>query len=752
MKTELKVLFYSPIAWMLLIVFAFQVGIEFCDSLGEQVRSQSLGYSPYNLTGRLIGGYYGIITQMLKNLYLYIPLLTMGLMSRELGSGSIKLLYSSPVSNSQIIVGKYLSAIVYSLLLIAVILVPTVYTMVAIKDPDIPVMLTSLLGMFLTMSAYAAIGLFMSTITKYQVVAAVGTLALLAILNFIGNVGQDIDFVRDLTYWLSIRGRSEVFTDGMLCTRDIFYFLLIIALFLTLSILKLRGERLKLSKWNSIAKYVLTLSVVVMLGYISSRPKFIVYHDVTATKSNTLTQNSQDILKRIKGKITFTSYSNFLDQSYEGRSSRNWDMQKFEKYVRFRPDIKFKYVYYWGEGTNPWLRERYPDMTTEELFYKQCENYDISPKKFISEKEITDDISQDHGRFVRVIRAENGRVAYLRRYEDSYRDPFESEITAAFKTLVDKSPVIAFVTGHGERGAKDHGARGYGPFATNITFRHALINQGFTVREITLGEPVGVDVDVIVISDMRSPLSTEEMANFENYIDRGGNLFLLGEPRRQENMNPLAAKLGLKFSDGIIVYPSREYTDEIVPSRVMPTAVEASEHFSSMIGRYNVITPSACAIEQVEDRGFSITEVLASPEKGSWIEYQTTDFLEEHSTLDLEKGEKEMSYPVMLYLNRMIEDRDQRIFVIGDSDCLATSELTNDRAGLNGNNFRMITEVFRNFSYDEYPIETPRVRPPDDELYIGDTGLQWTKVLFIWVLPLMLLGLSVWLWLKRRGR
>lgn len=752
MKTELKVLFYSPIAWMLLIVFAFQVGIEFCGSLGDTVRSQSLGYSPYNLTGRLIGGYHGLITQMLRNLYLYIPLLTMGLMSRELGSGSIKLLYSSPVSNSRIIIGKYLTAIVYSLLLMAVVLVPTVYTIFAIKDPDIPVMLTALLGMFLTMSAYASIGLFMSTITKYQVVAAVGTLALLAVLNFIGSVGQSIDFVRDLTYWLSIRGRSEVFTDGMLCTRDIFYFLLIIALFLTLSILKLSGERLKLSKWKNIAKYALTISVVVMLGYISSRPKFIVYYDATATKTNTLTQNSQDILKRIKGKITLTSYSNFLDQSYEGWSSRNWDMQKFEKYVRFRPDIKFKYVYYWGEGTNPWVRSRYPDLTTEELFYKQCENYDVNPKRFISEKEITDDLSQDHGRFVRVIRAGNGRVAYLRRYEDSYRDPFESEITAAFKTLVDKSPVVAFVTGHGERGCKDHGERGYGPFATNITFRHALINQGFTVREIVLGEPVDKDVDVVVISDMRSPLSIEEMTNFEEYVDRGGNLFLLGEPRRQEHMNPLAAKLGLRFSEGVIVSPSREYTDEIVASRVMPTALEASEYFRSMIGRYNVITPSACAVEQLEGKGFHVVEVLASPEKGSWIEFETTDFLEEHSELNPEKGEVEMSHPVMLYLNRQVGERNQRIFVVGDSDCLATSELTNDRAGLNGNNFKMITEVFRNFSYDEYPIETPRVRPPDDELYVGDTGLQWTRVLFIWVLPLMLLGLSIWLWLKRRGR
>lgn len=66
--------------------------------------------------------------------------------------------------------------------------------------------------------AYAAIGLFMSTLTSYQVVAAVGTLAVLAALNYIENVGQDIPFVRDITYWLSISGRADTFFKGMICS------------------------------------------------------------------------------------------------------------------------------------------------------------------------------------------------------------------------------------------------------------------------------------------------------------------------------------------------------------------------------------------------------------------------------------------------------------------------------------------------------------------------------------------------------
>lgn len=71
-----------------------------------------------------------------------------------------------------------------------------------------------------------------------------------------------------------------------------------------------------------------------------------------------------------------------------------------------------------------------------------------------------DDISAENGRFVRVFKRDNGQRAFLRIYNDMYVHPFESEITATLKTLVDKSPLVAFVTGHGERECNDYGDRG----------------------------------------------------------------------------------------------------------------------------------------------------------------------------------------------------------------------------------------------------------------------------------------------------
>ena len=172
-KTELRILFYSPVAWLVLIVFALQAGIAFCANFTDELRSQALGYALYTPTAAVFCGLGGVVTQMLDYLYLYIPLLTMGLMSRELGSGSIKLLYSSPVSNIQIIAGKYLSMAIYSLGFVLVLLLQVVLGLFAIKDAEITAVMVAISGLYLTVCAYASIGLFMSTVTRYQVVAAI---------------------------------------------------------------------------------------------------------------------------------------------------------------------------------------------------------------------------------------------------------------------------------------------------------------------------------------------------------------------------------------------------------------------------------------------------------------------------------------------------------------------------------------------------------------------------------------------------
>ena len=104
-RTELQMLFYSPIAWLILVVFTIQAGVLFSDLFARMVSSQAMGYSVSGSSLYIFSNNWnGTLTLIQNYLYYYIPLLTMSLVSRELSSGSIKLLYSSPVTNVQIIV------------------------------------------------------------------------------------------------------------------------------------------------------------------------------------------------------------------------------------------------------------------------------------------------------------------------------------------------------------------------------------------------------------------------------------------------------------------------------------------------------------------------------------------------------------------------------------------------------------------------------------------------------------------------
>ena len=90
-RTELQMLFYSPVAWLILVVFGVQSGMLFADQLAGRVSSQEMGYNIQGATISIFASRWGgVFTTMQNYLYFYIPLLTMSLVSKELSSGSYR--------------------------------------------------------------------------------------------------------------------------------------------------------------------------------------------------------------------------------------------------------------------------------------------------------------------------------------------------------------------------------------------------------------------------------------------------------------------------------------------------------------------------------------------------------------------------------------------------------------------------------------------------------------------------------------
>ena len=78
------------------------------------------------------------------------------------------------------------------------------------------------------------------------------------------------------------------------------------------------------------------------------------------------------------------------------------------------------------------------------------------------------------------------------------------------------------------------------------------MNQGFDVKEVTLDENIPSLINILVIGDIQKPLNEKEMQHLQQYIDRGGNLFIAGEPAGRDYINPLMEQFGVELMDGVL--------------------------------------------------------------------------------------------------------------------------------------------------------------------------------------------------------
>ena len=759
-RTELQMLFYSPVAWLILVVFGVQSGMLFADQLAQLVSSQEMGYNIEGSTITIFASRWGgVFTTMQNYLYFYIPLLTMSLVSKELSSGSIRLLYSSPITNTQIIVGKFFSMMIYGLIMIGILFLITLCSWAVVKDFDLPMVLVGLLGLYLLICSYAAIGIFMSSLTSYQIVAAIGTFAVLMVLSMIGGWWQDYDFIRDVTYWLSMPGRSGKFIAGLICSEDVLYFVIVVCLFLALTIIRLNSVRQKIRFVITLGRNIGVIFLACFLGYVSALPTMKVYHDATATKSNTLTPNSQDIVAKLDGGITITTYINALDPGASWYAAPHFlkpDMARFEKYLRFKPDMKLKYVYYYDTTSNPMLDRRFPNATLREKMVEVCKIYGLDSNKFMGPEEIRKiiDLSGENNTFVRQIVRDNGEKAWLRIYNDMQRFPSEKEISAAFKRMVMDLPKVGFVEGHGERSYSGGKDRDYSAFANDKGFRYALENQGFDVTRVSMDQQVPEDINIIVISDMREWFTPEQEANLQQYIDRGGNLFILGEPKRRDVMNNLFAKFGYEMTTGVLVKRDTNLQADVILSYPTKEAADSIAYdFGFMRRRRMVITtPSTAGLEQIADKGYTVTNMFTTDTIGVWNELETTDFIDDTVCLNPAIGEVEKIYNTVVALSRKVGNKEQKIILTGDADCISNGEFGRRVPTARASNFSLITGGFFWMSDNEVPIDVRRPALPDNKVYVEKTGSKVIKWSFMIVLPLLLAGIGIFLWIRRKGR
>ena len=737
------------------------------------LRIKALGLGLSAVTSQIfMDSYEGVYPSIQGYLFIYIPLITMGIMSREKTAGTDKLLLSSPVSEIKIVLGKFLSMVFYGAIMLSALLIQALFCCVVVKDIDAGPVFSGLLGIYLLLLAYSAIGIFMSSLTRYQIIAAVGTIAALFGLNYMTSVGQGVPVLRDIMYWLGISGRASTFIQGMICSEDVIYFIAVTLFFLALTIIKMMSEAERCRKSAITLSYLGSFLILCCVAFFSARPALKVYLDTTRTKACTLTEESQKVMANLEGPMTITTYVNLLGNSLYDGLPKNYtrDVERFAHYLRFKPEIKMKYVYYWhASESNPINSKAFQDLTDAEKAAKMAEINKVNIKRFLTPEQIVDleeklDLPTEDYRFIRVIEGgPYGRTARLRMYEDQEKHPGEMEITAAMKTLYADLPKVGVVYGHGERDVFNIGDKGYFMFASSYVFRHALVNQGFDVEVISIAEnDIPEDVNILLIADPQEAYSEAEIQRISDYLAKGGNAMIAGKPFSREKLNPIMDMVGVSFVDGILVQESMDYAQNLIIGDIAYDALKVSQSLIAAISKKNnIVGENAMALDvtKASEKGFEVinmvtTDSLSNDKKRVWNELQVTDFENEKAVFNPEKGEKELkSAPLAVALTRNVAEKEQRIVVLGNADMIANVELLKSRSGVRASNYTLITESFRYLSQDEFPIYAPRPAGPDtDLLYLKREARLWVKWIFNLVIPCLIALFGIFLLIRRKSR
>ena len=228
-KRELRTYFNSPVAYIVVTVFMLLAGYLFWNTVFIERQAE-------------MRGYFGLMPMLFTFI---IPAITMRLLAEEKGSGTLELLITMPIRDWEVVVGKFLAAVG---LLAALLLLTLVYavTLAAIGPVDKGPAYGGFFGLLLMGSAYAAIGVMASSLTRNQIVAFILAFAISFGLYLFGRVVQIVPpAVQPVVAFLSIDNHFEAISRGVIDSRDVFYYLSVIAVSLVVATVSLESRKWK---------------------------------------------------------------------------------------------------------------------------------------------------------------------------------------------------------------------------------------------------------------------------------------------------------------------------------------------------------------------------------------------------------------------------------------------------------------------------------------------------------------------------
>ncbi len=651
-----------------------------------------------------------------------VPVLTMRIIAEERKNRTDQMILTAPVSVGKVVAAKFLAmGAVFSISVAVIAATPLIlsgFGTVALGENYI-----SLLGFWLYGLSCIAVGMFLSSLTESQVIAAVLTFVAL----FLGYMMESIcslistsgNFITRILSCYDLTGRLDNFFAGMLDVGGIIYYVSLILLFLFLTVQSIQKRRWSMSRkkiglgvFNTgMVAFGIALAVVVNL-IVASLPASLTQIDATKKQLYSLTDDTKKMLSDLDEDIMIYVLS--AEGSMDDTLART-----LERYKDASSHISVEYK-------DP---SRYPNFYTE----------------------YTDDTSLTRGSLIVVSGKRNKVINYNTIYEGSYDSSYnwtttgydgEGKITSAIQYVTsDNMPVIYEIEGHNE---------------TSVSggFSEVIQKANITLEKINLlqYDEIPEDAKAVIINGPTADFSEDDAKKVKDYLAGGGKALITTTYTDEEmtNFYSILSEYKVNVEPGIVIEnDSSHYYQQ--PNYLLPDVAYSS--ITSAASDNYVFVPTALGLTypkqedaQEGENDISYTELLSTSD-GAFSKTNVTQMI----TAEKEEGDIDGPFAVGLDVKVSAgEEKETELIIFS---CTGMFE-DNADAMVAGNNSALFSGAVTELSGDTQSDTTviPVKEYDTAALTVPASTMLAGAVLGIIVIPLLLLAAGIVIWIRRRKR
>lgn len=431
---------------------------------------------------------------------------------------------------------------------------------------------------------------------------------------------------------------------------------------------------------------ILLLLLVGLLGYFAAQTRQ--QWDVSQNGRNSLSKASIEILQKLQGSVQVTAYATEQHAQFGGIRKIITDFVAL--YQRAKPDLSLTFI---DPAEQPKLAQKAGVQVNGEMvitFNQRREHLTVINEQAFSNV------------LMRLARAED--------------------------------KLIITLSGHGERRLDGSANYDLGEFGRQLRA------NGFNSQPLNLAieQDVPANASMLMIASPQTDLLEGEVDKLLNYIDRGGNLLWLVDQESLRGLLPLTEKLHLTLTPGIVVDPQAE---QLKAPITFALGANYGQHVITNQFDYITVFPFSRQITLNENEEWHAVSLVEVAQQG-WVE---TGDLQGEIIFD-QDTDVEGPISIAAALTRNIQDREQRVIVVGSGHFLANTYLGN------GSNLDFGINLVNWLTGDEELIVIQPRATLDSHLVLSESELTLIVVGFLVLLPLLFLGSGIVIWWRRRRK